>query len=288
MLVTAELPRRHARGRRGTQRGPSGPPGRIADTPRSAARSARARQLTPQAVEREPAIRTSLPQLAAACAALCIAPASAAAQPGDALNGGTGFGEPALTAAPALVGQQQRASGTLGSRAARATVVVQARRGTGEWTTIAAARAGEDGSFQASWRAAATGRWTIRAVPAGGALAAAATPAPSATATVYRSATATWYSLPGNRTACGVRLRRSTIGVAHRSLPCGTQVDVAWGGRTLRVPVIDRGPFVAGVHYDLTLAAARALGFVSAGRVRVGVLPAGPTVTPSPIAAPAP
>ena len=108
---------------------------------------------------------------------------------------------------------------------------------------------------------------------------------PSATATVYRRATATWYSQPGNRTACGIKLRRSTIGVAHRTLPCGTLVDVTWGGRSLSVPVIDRGPFVAGVHYDLTLAAARALGFVAAGRVRVGVLPAGATTAPSPIAA---
>lgn len=252
--------------------------------PRSAARSARARQLTPQAVEREPAIRTPLRQLAAACAALCLAPAAAAAQSGDGQTGGTGFGSPALTAGPALLGQQQRAGGTLGAGAAGETVAIQARRGAGEWTTIATTRAAGDGSFEASWRAAATGRWTIRAVAAGAALAARTSPAPSTTATVYRGATATWYSLPGNRTACGVRLRRSTIGVAHRTLPCGTQVDVAWGGRTLRVPVIDRGPFVAGVHYDLTLAAARALGFVAAGRVRVGVLPAGPTAAPSPIA----
>jgi len=39
------------------------------------------------------------------------------------------------------------------------------------------------------------------------------------------------------------------------------------------------------VHYDLTLAAARTLGFVAAGRVHVGVLPAGATTAPSPIAA---
>ena len=49
--------------------------------------------------------------------------------------------------------------------------------------------------------------------------------------------------------------------------------------------MIDRGPFVRGVHYDLTLAAARTLGFVAAGRVRIGVLPAGATLAPSPIAA---
>ncbi len=91
--------------------------------------------------------------------------------------------------------------------------------------------------------------------------------------------------MPGNRTACGVRLRRSTMGVAHRTLPCGTRVDITWGGRSVSVPVIDRGPFVTGVHYDLTLAAAKVLGFVAAGRVRVGVLPAGRTLAASPLSA---
>ena len=190
-----------------------------------------------------------------------------------------------LTAGPALVGQQQRITGTLGTAAGGRVVAVQAQAPGAAWATIATTRAAEDGSFVTTWRAATTGRWPIRAVLDGDAVAAAAPAAPTATAIVYRGAGATWYSQPGNRTACGVRLRRSTMGVAHRTLPCGTLVDVTWGGRSITVPVIDRGPFVAGVHYDLTLAAARALGFVAAGRVRVGVLPAGRTLAPSPISA---
>jgi len=190
-----------------------------------------------------------------------------------------------VLASPALVGRQQQINGTLGTGAAGRAVALQAQSGPGQWTTIATTRAEGDGSFGTSWRAATMGRWTIRAVPAGDALSAQAGAAPSTTATVFRGATATWYSMPGNRTACGVRLRRSTMGVAHRTLPCGTPVDVTWGGRTVTVPVIDRGPFTSGVHYDLTLAAARTLGFVAAGRVRVGVLPAGPTTAPSPISA---
>lgn len=189
-----------------------------------------------------------------------------------------------LVAGPALVGQQQQVSGTLGAGAAGRTVAIQAQSPDAAWATVTTVRADGDGAFTTSWRAATTGRWTIRAVLTGDAVAAQAPDAPRATATVYRGAVATWYSQPGNRTACGVRLRRSTIGVAHRTLPCGTLVDVTWGGRTLSVPVIDRGPFVRGVHYDLTLAAARSLGFVAAGRVRVGVLPAGPTTAPSPLA----
>lgn len=184
-------------------------------------------------------------------------------------------GRPTLSAGPALLGQAQRLSGTLGASASGRAVTIQAQGPEGSWTAIAGARAARDGSFATTWRATTTGRWPIRAFATGDALAAGIAAMPTATATVYRAATATWYSMPGSRTACGVRLRRSTMGVAHRTLPCGTRVDVTWGGRSVTVPVIDRGPFVRGVHYDLTLAAADALGFVSAGRVRIGVLPVG-------------
>src|SRR5262245_38422346 len=44
--------------------------------------------------------------------------------------------------------------------------------------------------------------------------------------TPMRSAGATWYGpgLYGNGTACGQTLWPGTIGVAHRTLPCGTTV----------------------------------------------------------------
>jgi rare lipoprotein A (peptidoglycan hydrolase) len=55
----------------------------------------------------------------------------------------------------------------------------------------------------------------------------------------------TWYGpgFYGNRTACGVRYSRTIIGVAHRTLPCGTLVEFRWHGMTAVAPVIDRGPF---------------------------------------------
>ena len=37
-------------------------------------------------------------------------------------------------------------------------------------------------------------------------------------------------------------------------------MTLRYRGRTVRVPVIDRGPFVAGREYDLTYATKRALG----------------------------
>ncbi len=75
--------------------------------------------------------------------------------------------------------------------------------------------------------------------------------------------------------------------MAHKTLPCGSLVDVTYGGRTISVPVVDRGPYAHGVSYDLTLATARALGMVAAGRARVGVLPQAERTPRSPLA-PAP
>jgi rare lipoprotein A len=85
------------------------------------------------------------------------------------------------------------------------------------------------------------------------------------------TAIATWYGpgLYGRRTACGVVLRRATIGVAHRRLPCGTEVVFYYRGIFQRVPVIDRGPYARGVSWDLTSAAARSLGLGRTARVRL-------------------
>jgi len=52
--------------------------------------------------------------------------------------------------------------------------------------------------------------------------------------------------------ACGGWYRRGTVGVASRTLPCGTRVEFRYRGRTVVAPVVDRGPFTAGVDWDLT------------------------------------
>ncbi len=64
-----------------------------------------------------------------------------------------------------------------------------------------------------------------------------------------------WYGpgFYGNRTACGVVvLERETIGVAHRTLPCGTRVTFRHNGKTVVTRVIDRGPYVPDRTFDLT------------------------------------
>jgi peptidoglycan lytic transglycosylase len=88
-----------------------------------------------------------------------------------------------------------------------------------------------------------------------------------------RWAGATWYGpgLYGNRTACGQVLRPETLGVAHRSLPCGTVVKFAHRGYEIVTTVIDRGPFTRGNAWDLTNGARRALRFGGAGPIRYAV-----------------
>jgi uncharacterized membrane protein len=67
--------------------------------------------------------------------------------------------------------------------------------------------------------------------------------------------------LSGNGVACGGTLMPGTLGVAHKTLPCGTMVKLRYHGRSITVPVIDRGPYVAGRDYDLTEATRDRLGF---------------------------
>jgi rare lipoprotein A len=88
-----------------------------------------------------------------------------------------------------------------------------------------------------------------------------------------RSAGATWYGpgLYGNHTACGQTLRRGTIGVANRTLPCGTTIKFAYHGHSLVTKVIDRGPYSRGNDFDLTNGARLALDFEGVGRLRYAV-----------------
>ena len=84
--------------------------------------------------------------------------------------------------------------------------------------------------------------------------------------TSYRLADASWYG-GGGSLACGGELTSSTLGVANKTLPCGTLVTLRYGGHTVRVPVVDRGPYVEGREFDLTEATKRALGFEGVGEV---------------------
>lgn len=76
----------------------------------------------------------------------------------------------------------------------------------------------------------------------------------------------------GKRTACGQTFGPYLVGVAHRTLPCGTRVAFRNRGRIVVVRVVDRGPYVRGRQFDLTIAAARALRHVYTGPIDYMIL----------------
>ncbi|MFT4048404.1 MAG: septal ring lytic transglycosylase RlpA family protein [Solirubrobacterales bacterium] len=86
---------------------------------------------------------------------------------------------------------------------------------------------------------------------------------------VFRKSFASWYGpgLYGGGLACGGSLSPNTVGVAHKTLPCGTRVTFKVGNRVVTARVIDRGPYVSGRDWDLTGALKRKLGFGSTGTV---------------------
>jgi rare lipoprotein A len=129
-------------------------------------------------------------------------------------------------------------------------------------------RSQDDGSFTVRWRASHTGVFEAKAVTGGNAVARTAR-SRGTRVNVYRPAAASYYGpgLYGNGTACGKTLTPSTVGVAHRTLPCGARVTLRYHGRTVTVPVIDRGPFAGNREYDLTAATKAKLGFGSTGTV---------------------
>jgi hypothetical protein len=73
---------------------------------------------------------------------------------------------------------------------------------------------------------------------------------------------ASWYGpgFYGNTTACGQRYTPEIVGVAHLTLRCGTMLTLTYGSRSISVPVIDRGPYIAGRTLDLSNATKLDLG----------------------------
>jgi rare lipoprotein A len=163
-------------------------------------------------------------------------------------------------------GRTVRASGRLRPAVSGRQVRAQ-KKVDGEWRSIGRT-AVRDGRFNMSFEARPKGNRRVRIIFSGDSVNAGASRTRSLT--VYRADRATWYGpgFYGNRTACGKRLSGDTLGVAHRTLPCGTKVSILYRGRTISVPVIDRGPYTS-ANWDLTEETAERLGF--SGRDTVGV-----------------
>lgn len=127
------------------------------------------------------------------------------------------------------------------------------------------------------------------AASSGGAAAPSAVPASSTTATppakpkIHTTGIATWFGpgFYGKETACGQTLTPGVVGVANRTLPCGTLVKISYAGHILTVPVLDRGPYShIGADWDLTAGAAEALGVTETVRIGTRVVGSEPN-TPS-------
>lgn len=167
-------------------------------------------------------------------------------------------------------GRRVAVSGRVAPNRAGLAVALQVVQ-SGRWATLDTDRTGTRGRYELVDRRQATmsarARIKVSGRPAGLA------PASRGLGRieVYRRAYASWYGpgLYGNRLGCGGRLGTASLGVAHKTLPCGTLVTLRRSGRTIRVPVIDRGPYVSGREYDLTAATARRLGFRGHGPILV-------------------
>ena len=203
--------------------------------------------------------------------ALCLAYTCAAAVPSAAPADET-QGTPTATASTVAV-SERRMNVRMGRRAvvrgriqpAGSTVALQIRGKRG-WKTLDRARTDARGTYVLRDRQrrplSARARVKVISGPAGsrriGRL------------NVYRSAYASWYGpgLYGGHLSCGGTLDAGDLGVAHKSLPCGSKVTLRHRGRVVRVRVIDRGPYVAGREYDLTEATAQRLKFTGHGAIQ--------------------
>ncbi|MGH8582595.1 MAG: septal ring lytic transglycosylase RlpA family protein [Gammaproteobacteria bacterium] len=87
--------------------------------------------------------------------------------------------------------------------------------------------------------------------------------------------TASWYGpgFHGKETANGEIFNQDELTAAHRTLPLGTKVAVTnvRNGKSVKVEINDRGPYIKGRVIDLSRAAAIRLGMKDAGLAKVQI-----------------
>lgn len=180
-------------------------------------------------------------------------------------SGGAVFVQQPLSAPKgAFAGKKSTIDGHLDNYAG--SVSLTARRGKkGDFLPIGTASTDASGDFTFRWKPAKSGIYSVRIAPSGNGVSAASADPTQGSLNVYRRQKATWYGPEsyGSRTACGIKLTKRTLGVAHKTLPCGTRVEFFLRGKRITVPVIDRGPYANGAVWDLTLTAMKKLGSTS-------------------------
>ncbi len=167
-------------------------------------------------------------------------------------------------------GERIRVRGRLAPGFGGRRVRLQLATGRG-WRTVDRTLTGRGGRYRAAWRASGSGRYRLRVKFAGDGRNSAVSRTLRGRVFVYRPSAASWYGpgLYGNSTACGGALTYGRLGVAHKTLPCGTKVTIRYHGRSVTVPVIDRGPYAGNREWDLTAATKSRIGFGSTGTVWV-------------------
>lgn len=164
-----------------------------------------------------------------------------------------------------IAGRTAAVTGTLQPGLKGHVVRLQTRTAHG-WQTVDRTLTRAHGAYRLRYRPQAPGTATLRVLFPGDKT---AKPAQHKAGRVnaFRRAVASWYGLYGSALACGGTLGYDELGVAHKTLPCGTRLTLRYHGRSVRVRVIDRGPYVGGRDFDLTGATKRALGFGDVGTV---------------------
>jgi hypothetical protein len=227
-------------------------------------------------------VPTSVRRASAAAGLMCFAAtataaASAATTEPDAASGRAEAGAEALTVRTVvrtggrtnvLAGRRAWVRGEV-RPATRGRVSLQ-RRGDHGWTTVARATTSRQGRFRVTFRPPRPGSSRLRLIVRG-TDGRAVVRRGAGRLNVFRRAKSSWYGpgLFGNRLGCGGRLAPGTLGVAHKTLPCGTRITLRHRGRMVRVPVVDRGPYAGDREFDLTAATRARLGFSGTGSVLV-------------------
>jgi hypothetical protein len=205
-----------------------------------------------RAVEQTPAAATTADRGAAS--------ATPSPSPQPSVTVGARF-TPARHASAVLSSGPVRVGGKLLPATPGRRVHLQGRSAHG-WHTLSTTRTGARGGYRLSVAPGDADGQRLRMVFAGDGRNAQAV-RPAGRVTVLRPALASWYNDGGN-TACGFH---AGLGVANRSLPCGTKVMLRYGGRTVSAVVDDRGPYAGGRDWDLNQTTASALGFGGVGTV---------------------
>ncbi len=163
-------------------------------------------------------------------------------------------------------GATARVAGRVRPSTAGRPVVLQ-RRAHGHWRTIAHARTHARGRYAFAYRVHTAFSAPLR-VRAAGTAALATGQRSAGRMNAFRPAQASWYG-GGQSLACGGSMTPGMMGVANKSLPCGTMVSIRYRGRQVRVPVVDRGPYSGNREFDLGPGVRSALGFDGVGTVWV-------------------